>query len=164
MLRKNNFVSDGDNFSKELEMRRLSVLAVFCGLAALASPALADYPTVPPVPGYTVGPPPTPDGGAGAPAAGAPVQLYHCVKYEDLHNIHPCAVPKIVAVPDPCPQPCGCCRPCAPRCVYVKICVPPCGCVKIKRSKCGRKIKYDYGKYEVEIESRKGYVKVDYDD
>ncbi|MEZ6045159.1 MAG: hypothetical protein R3C11_06170 [Planctomycetaceae bacterium] len=35
-----------------------------------------------------------------------PVQLYHCAKVEDRHNIHPCAVTKIVSVLDPCPQPC----------------------------------------------------------
>jgi hypothetical protein len=92
--------------------------------------------------------------------AGAPVELYHCVKYEDERNIHPCAVPLIVAVPDPCPNPCDC----TTRCVYVKICVPPCDCAQVKCKRHGTKVVYDFGKYEVEITSRKGVVRVDYDD
>jgi len=88
------------------------------------------------------------------------VQLYDCVKYEDLDNVHPCAVTKIVAVLDPCQDPCDCC---GPRCVYVQICVPPCGCPEIKTHHSGKKVKYDYGKYEIEITSKKGMVIVDYD-
>lgn len=95
------------------------------------------------------------------PMSGDMVQLYDCVKYEDLDNVHPCAVTKVVAVADPCQDPCDCC---GPRCVYVQICVPPCGCPEIKTSHGGRHVKYDYGKYEVEIKSKKGgVVEVDYD-
>lgn len=93
--------------------------------------------------------------------AATPVSLYHNVRYKDLRNIHPCAVEKIVAVPDPCPNPCNAC---APSCVYVRICVPPCDCYETKCSKHGNKIKYDFGKYEVEITSGRGVVTVDYDD
>ena len=103
--------------------------------------------------------PPAPEGSE--PTAVQPIELYPRVKYEDHHNIHPCAVSKIVAVQDPCYDPCSCC---APKYVYVKICVPPCGCEKIKVSRHGRKVKYDYGKYEVEIKSKRGVVYVDYDD
>lgn len=95
--------------------------------------------------------------------AAAPMALYHCVRYDDRDNIHPCAVPMIVSVPDPCAcsNPCSCCTP---SCVQVQICVPPCGCPEIKRSRHGNKVKYDYGKYEVEIKSKDGVVYVDYDD
>lgn len=106
----------------------------------------------------------------------APMQLYHCVEVEDRHNIHPCAVTKIVSVLDPCPPTCGSsicggcdscnsCGTCCPRgCVFVAICVPPCGCEEVKVSRDGAKVKYDYGEYEVEITSDDGVVKVDYDD
>ena len=103
-----------------------------------------------------------------APAPGPPVYqtvgLYPRVKYEDLDNIHPFAVKKIVAVKDPNPAP-PLCKSCAPACVYVMICVPPSGKFKyeIKR-KDHSKIEYDYGDYEVEITSKKGVVYVDYDD
>jgi hypothetical protein len=46
----------------------------------------------------------------------------------------------------------------------VKICVPPCGCAKVKVSREGRRVKYDYGKYSVEVTSKNGKVYVDYDD
>lgn len=113
--------------------------------------------------------------GAPAVSSGPPMQLYHCVEVEDRHNIHPCAVTKIVSVMDPCPQTCntGCgtcdsCNSCGsccpPGCVFVQICVPPCGCPEVKVSRRGKKVKYDYGSYEVEIYSDDGVVKVDYDD
>jgi len=91
--------------------------------------------------------------------------LFHSVRYEDLRNIHPCAVTKIVSIKDPCwkPDPCSCECQVAP-CVLVKICVPPCGCPKVRVTRNGSKVKYDYGKYEIEIYSKNGYVKVDYDD
>ena len=38
--------------------------------------------------------------------------------------------------------------------MLVKICVPPCGCPKVRVTRNGSKVKYDYGKYEVEISSR----------
>jgi hypothetical protein len=48
--------------------------------------------------------------------------------------------------------------------VNVSICVPPCGCPpKITCRKDGAYVKYDYGKYRVEITSKKGVVVVDYD-
>lgn len=89
------------------------------------------------------------------------VELYHCVKYKDLKNIAPCAVEKIVAVPDPCPDPCN---TCSPQCVYVKVCVPPCDCYETKCKRRGKKIVMDFGKYQVEITSARGEVVVDYDD
>lgn len=117
----------------------------------------------------------------------APIELFSCVEYEDKHNIHPCAVTKIVAVKHPgkkkchsgflglscgkcnlccdtCDS-CGSCDSCCePACVYIQICVPPCDCADVKISRNGTKVKYDYGEYEVEIKSKDGIVKVDYDD
>lgn len=109
-------------------------------------------------------PVPVPDEGVGGAMigegvpSGEPIELFACVKVEDRDNIHPCAVPMIVAVTDPC-NPC-CCR-------YVMICVPPtdcCDCPKIETSRSGTKVEYDYGEYEVEIKSKKDYVEVNYDD
>lgn len=101
------------------------------------------------------------------PAGGAEfqtVELYHRVKYEDLDNVHPCAVKKIIAVKDPCAreQVCG---TCAPPCVYVMICVPPTDRFEydVKR-KDHSKVEYDYGDYEIEISSEDGVVHVNYDD
>ena len=88
-------------------------------------------------------------------ASPAAIPLYCNVRYKDLKNIAPCAVPTIVMVPDPC-------NDCA--CVAVQICVPPCDCPEVKVKRSGRKVKYDYGKYAVEITSARGRVTVDYDD
>jgi len=116
-----------------------------------------------------------------------PIELFACVEYEDKHNIHPCAVTKIVAVKHPgkkkchkgflglscgrcnlCCDTCNSCGSCDsccdPGCVYIQICVPPCDCADVKISRNGAKVKYDYGEYEVEIKSKDGIVKVDYDD
>ncbi len=114
-------------------------------------------------PAYPIGPG---MGGDGFP-------LFERVKYEDLNHIHPCAVPTVVQVMDPCSdngrrglfghRRAADCDACPPQCVYVQICVPP-GCPRIKVEKHGRKVKYDYGDYKVEVESKDGYVEVDYDD
>jgi hypothetical protein len=99
------------------------------------------------------------------PAQGVAIPLYHCVKYKDQRKIAPCAVPMIVMVKDPCAK-CDPCNPCAPApCVAVQICVPPCNACppKVCCKRGGEYVSYDFGKYRVEIRSRKGVVKVDYD-
>lgn len=140
---------------------------LFGGSDLLGAPAIgiAQQADAPPAPaaegtGYTKMKPGKMSKGKGKPKR---VHLYHCVEYEDLDNIAPCAVPKIVWVRDPCAchDPCSCCQP---KCVAVKICVPHCGCAKVKVKDHGRKVEYDYGEYKVEIESEDGVVKVDYDD
>ncbi len=108
------------------------------------------------------------------PIPAAPIQmvsLFECVRVKDPHHIHPCAVPTIVQIADPCPKCNTCCDPCNPcaqcceqPCVSVQICVPPCGCPKVKTRRNGHYVKYDYGKYRIEITSRNGVVTVDYDD
>jgi hypothetical protein len=100
------------------------------------------------------------------PAASCSAPLFNCVRVKDVCNIAPCAVPMVVMVKDPCWR-CDPCNPCAaPPCVAVQVCVPPC-------SECppriccrgdGEYVSYDYGKYRVEITSRRGVVTVDYDD
>lgn len=125
--------------------------ALAIGMAALNVGRADDVPPVP-----------TPDHAGGeavtgpAASSGAPIELYACVKVEDEDNIHPCAVPLIVAIVDPC-NPC-CCR-------YVQICVPPCECPpEIESNRSGTKVEYDYGEYEIEIKSKDDYVEVNYDD
>ena len=144
-------------------MRNLFALFV----ASLASVAVAadQSSTLTPVLGQpvlsTVPPSPVPDqaySSATMPApivVGTPIALYSNVKYKDQRNIHPCAVSKIVQIADPCNPAC---------CIAIEICVPPCACECVSVSKCGTRVKYDYGKYEVEITSRRGRVTVDYDD
>lgn len=111
-----------------------------------------------PVPGQPL--PHAPSGSYGPvesyPVHGVP--SYSNVRYKDLRNIHPCAVQTVVMVPDPCSD------PCCPQVVPVEICVPPYPCEDVKVSKGGRKIKYDYGKYDVEIRLKRNYIEVDYDD
>lgn len=88
-----------------------------------------------------------------------PVELYDNVRYRGVRKIHPCAVPMIVQVPDPCQDPCD---TCGPRCVNIEICVPPCECPKIKCRRNGQRMIYDFGKYEVAITSARGIVSVAY--
>lgn len=119
--------------------------------ARVISPARA-YPPIGPVgpAAYSRGPMPI--------AGGFP--LFRRVKVKDPDHIHPCAVPTIVQVLDPCPPKCG---SCGPRCVYVEICAPTWRPeVKVRRD--GRMVKYDYGDYKVIVTSKDGYVKVNYND
>lgn len=112
-----------------------------------------------------VPPAPVADGSHGTVVHSAPIQLFNCVKYKDLDEMAPCAKPRIIQVPDPCPS--QCCDPCAccqPRCVYIQICVPPCGCEEVKTNKSGDRIKYDFGEYSVDVRIKKGYIEVDYQD
>lgn len=110
-------------------------------------------------------PAPMPEPMAAPAAAGGPVALFPCVKVKDRCNIACCAKPMIVEVRDPCwcPDPCNPC--CKPPCVKVEVCVPDQCCPpEITCSKDGKCVRYDFGKYAVDIRSKKGYVEVDYDD
>lgn len=85
--------------------------------------------------------------------------LFPCVKYKNPKKVAPCAVEMIVAVRTPL----GCKKDACKPCVLVKICVPPCSdCPKVKIRKAGDKVFYDYGKYAVELTSKKGEVVVAY--
>jgi hypothetical protein len=110
------------------------------------------------------GPPPVPGAFAGVPApVPAASSLYPCVKYHAERNIAPCAVPMCIAVRDPCACKTGCsCQPA--QCVLVQICVPPCGCSKVLCKHDGTRVRYDYGKYAVDVTSHHGVVDVRYHD
>ena len=95
------------------------------------------------------------------PMMASTVEVYQNVRYRGERNIAPCAKPIIVQIPDPC----ACKTACCPTpCVNVQICVPQCGCPCVKVTRCGDKVRYDYGKYAVNVISARGRVIVDYDD
>jgi hypothetical protein len=91
------------------------------------------------------------------------VPLYSRVRVKDCDDIAPGAVPMIVAVRDPnlCRKPCKCCPE---RSVFVQVLVPPCPLRKVDVGSRGTVVELNYGKYEVNIISRKGVVTVEYDD
>jgi len=123
-------------------------------VASAAPPTIVSVPEAAP-PGQMAA------GGPPLPLAPVPV-LFPRVKYKDRHHIAPCAVPMYVAVRDPCEKHDRCsCGP--PKCVLVEICVPPCGSPKITSKHDGARVRYDYGKYAVNITSRHGVVVVNYD-
>lgn len=89
------------------------------------------------------------------------IELYEHVKVVQARKIHPCAVSKIVQVPNPCYDPC--CPLNSDPCVFVEICVPPCACEEVRCSKRGDRVKFDYGKYAVKVTNRRGLLVVNYD-
>lgn len=142
-------------------MKRLLTICLIAlvGGAAAEATAQETLPAPTPAPSYEVVPPQaTPPAAMPAPhvyPAPAPahaVPLYTNVRVKDRHKIHPCAVPTIVEVADPCNCDCTVC---------IEICVPPCECVCVKRR--GRRVEFDYGKYEIDVVSRRGVITVDYD-
>ncbi|MEQ9406724.1 MAG: hypothetical protein RIK87_03320 [Fuerstiella sp.] len=145
-------------------MKTLMNLAGLSLAILIAGPVSAiDLTPVPAAPG-TVLPAPIHDVAADGPVYvdQAPIPLYTNVKYVDLKEMHPCAVPKIIRVNDPCAckDPCNCC---GPQCVYIQICVPPCDCNEVvKCRKDGDRLRYDYGKYAVDVRVKKGFIVVDY--
>ncbi|MEM9703734.1 MAG: hypothetical protein AAF907_14945, partial [Planctomycetota bacterium] len=104
------------------------------------------------------------------------IPLFRNLDIEDPDHIHPLAVRQVVAVADPSqpappiglaklfhrgPDP-GCVEDRA--LVFVEVCVPPCPPEEVKVTRHGHRVHMDFGKYEVTLTSRRGYVKVDYDD
>ncbi|MBL8848874.1 MAG: hypothetical protein JNG89_04290 [Planctomycetaceae bacterium] len=142
----------------------LKWMTSIAAVGLLAAAALAASPEQPPLPtpetALTAPTPatplvPVPDSQPSAASTLEPIVLYTNVKYEDGDNVPKCAVPIVVAIPDPCLP--GCCR-------YIEICAVPDCEPKIHSSPSGRKIQYDYGSFEVEIYNRSKYVVVNYDD
>ena len=86
--------------------------------------------------------------------------LFPRVKYTDVHEMSPCAAPKIITVKNPCADD-GCCEPAT---VCIEICVPTCGCEEVTCRRFGNRIRYDYGKYAVDVRIKRGYIQVDYQD
>jgi hypothetical protein len=95
------------------------------------------------------------------PYAVAAVPLHTKVKYKQTRNIHPCSQELVVAIKDPCADKC-----CPDQCLYVKICVPPCEApCRVLCRRDGSTMRYDWGKYAVDVTARRnGIVYVDYDD
>ena len=93
-------------------------------------------------------------------AAPAAVPMFCNVRYVDKREMAPCAVTKVIMVPDPCQPKDACCQ----KCVAIEICVPPCGCEEIKCNRAGNRIRYCYGDYAVDVRIRKGLIVVDYQD
>ena len=124
--------------------------ALCCSLGLLSATAMAQTPA------------PDPVGGPFLHAEPA-VELFKCVKYKDLCEMAPCHVKKVIQVRNPCKR---CCTD--PECVNIEICVPetcPCDdepCVLSLFG--GRRVRYDYGKYEVDVRVKRGYIEVDYQD
>ncbi len=126
-------------------------------------------------------PPPLPVPDAPAPEA-VPIELYPCVSYDDKDEMHPCAIPVVVGVPDPssvkhpfywlhgdapqefCATGCGTCVCCQRPPVYVLICVPPeCPVPEPCVSHNGRYYTYDFGRYSVDVKLRRDEIVVEYD-
>ena len=91
------------------------------------------------------------------------VPMFHNVKYKDRDEMAPCAAPKVIIVKNPCADPCDPCN-CQPACVAIQICVPTCGCELISCKRNGDRVRYDYGKYAVDVRIKKDYIEVDYQD
>lgn len=83
------------------------------------------------------------------------ITLYTNVRVRDAKNIHPCAVPKIVQVKDPCDE---CCK------VFVEICVPPCANETVRCFRNGNRIRFCYGEHSVDVVTRRHDVVVNYND
>jgi len=100
------------------------------------------------------------------PLAQCQVPLFTRVRYRQERKTHPCAVPMYVMIPDPCwrPDPHGPCDQ-VPPCVAVEVCVPPCSVCppRITCRRGGAVIRYDFGKYAVNLRTVRGTVLVDYD-
>jgi len=122
----------------------------------IAGSVSAAHPQLTPVPDYSMG-------SGQIVSTGQPVELFTRVKYTDRHEMAPCAVTKIIAVKDPCAchDPCNCC---GPKCVYIQVCVPPCACEEVKSRRNGDRVRYDYGKYAIDVRVKNGYIEVDYQD
>lgn len=85
--------------------------------------------------------------------------------YKNKRNIAPCAVPQTVCISFCEAEVDACCKKtCHLEKVDVSICVPPCLCTEtVTVSREGRKVVYDYGRYEVVLKARRdGIIEVDY--
>ncbi|WP_339750104.1 hypothetical protein [uncultured Rubinisphaera sp.] len=100
-----------------------------------------------------------------APYSPALPPLYDRVDYRDQHRKHPHAVPYLVEVPLWKPiLPRRRANYCGPECAMIIICVPPCDVPRVRVTRFGHKLRYDFGKYEVDVVVRRdGRIIVDYD-
>ena len=130
---------------------RMCSLLTLAALALAANAAFAANEPPLPIPDT----PPAPSALTPVPSYSAqPIVLYTNVKYDDVDEVPRCAVPTVIAIPDPCNP--GCCR-------YIQVCVIPDCVPRVKTSPSGRKIRYYYGDFEIEITNKPNYVEVEYD-
>ncbi|MDG2129474.1 MAG: hypothetical protein P8K08_15855 [Fuerstiella sp.] len=155
---------------RELHSRRESRSGISFSLSLGAGPAFSTVPSYINVPSH-------PDVLATAPAlqqlhhvpfhlgdvVTCPVPLETCVRIKDADKIAPDAVPVAVAVRDPHSGRFGS-RGCVEALVYVEVLVPTCSLQGLRVSPCRTKIRLDYGHHAVDIVSRNGVVRIDYDD
>lgn len=89
------------------------------------------------------------------------VPLSKRVRVRDRHNIARNARPLVIAIKSPsaCSHACTCC---ANKVSYVQVMAPPYE-PHITVSPCGRKVRMDFGKYEIDVVAYNDYIKVDYD-
>jgi len=145
----------------------LGMIALSFSTAHAAGPAfnlgqgLAFSQTTAPPPAPAVEPMPMPETAYEHHVASPTIPMFDCVKYKRTRNIAPCSNPKLVTIVDPCAPKHSCCEP---GCVAVEICAPTCGCECVRCSKDGRRKVFDYGKYKVVVESKRGKVLVTYRD
>ena len=92
-----------------------------------------------------------------------PVPLETCVCIKDADEIAPTAIPVAVAVRDPHLGLFGS-RRCVEALVYVEVLVPPCSLQRLRVSPWRTKIRLDYGHHAIDIISRNGVARIDYDD
>lgn len=118
--------------------------------------SVPDRPTGPPdVPVSPSTMPPLPvDSPHLGPAPLTPVVLYPHVRVRTPHKAHPLGVPTVISVPDPRDH-CGF--------VNVEVCMPPCPCLGVKTNRRGTRAQYDFGRYQIDIITRRGVVIIDYD-
>lgn len=88
-----------------------------------------------------------------------PVPLETCVDVRNPHEIAPGAIPRVIAVRDPH---LGRFRTCVEQLAYVQVFVPPCEPRRVRISPCQTRIRLDYGRYDVTIESRNDVIEVTY--
>jgi hypothetical protein len=87
------------------------------------------------------------------------------VVYRNKRNIAPCAVPQTVNISFCEIELDACCKKSSHlESTDVAVCVPPCSCTqKVSTSREGRRVVYDYGRYEVVLNARRnGTIEVDY--
>ncbi len=126
-----------------------AIMAVASGAAFAAEEPPLPIPDTPPAPATPIIP--VPDSPGYSPE---PIVLYTNVEYDDRDEIPRCAVPTVIAIPDPCNP--GCCR-------YIEVCVIPDCEPRVRTSPSGLKIRYYYGDFEIEITNKRRSVEVEYD-
>lgn len=86
------------------------------------------------------------------------IEMFKRVRYTGERRKAPNAITKVVVIKDPCQRKNSSCE----SCVAIEICVPACACEKVTANKSGNNIRYNYGKYGVEIRIKAGRVVVAY--